>query len=871
MFNFFNLFKKSRDTQAESAAKAAFQKKFSAFQALLTANNQSLDRIADLEALCYGVKPFTLDEVVELSEMLVSSVYDIADALNAMSKGRFEELFDSVERISNAVFRDLVKKKTIETSSLTMGLFALSLDNLEEVGGKAANLGEVKNRVGLPTPKGFSITAYACRTFLDKSGIVEAAKTIMRGLDVEDTQALHERCAELQERIMAAPLPEELQREILAQVDERERFMGEKLRFAVRSSALSEDSEASFAGQYTTVLNVFREGVIEAFKTVVASSYTPRAVYYRRSKGWTDDAAAMSVFVLAMVDAAAGGVMYTRDPNNPARDFVVINAVPGLGAAVVDGTELVDHFEVSRKDCVKDVVSVAQKYTKLVLSPGQGIVQEVIAPEDRDKPSLTDDQICALAEYGLKLEAHYGRALDVEWAVDKQGKPIILQARPLALETGPTDQAALSREALAEQHPDFPILMYGGQTASRGKAHGPAYILTSDHNLLNIPDGVILIAPQTSPRFVAILGRTRAIVAETGGVTGHMAAVAREFGVPVITGLAHATRLIPPAEEITVDATNTVVFKGVVEAILERVKPVNPMKGSPVYKTAHTALKKIAGLNLIDPNKENFTPAGCLTLHDVIRFAHEMSMREMFSLTEDVAVGESFAVEVRLYLPMRVLAVDLGGGLKPGFAAKYATIEDIDSIPLLSLVQGMKDDGVQWAGPVAVSWSGFASILAEGLINDQSQDERMGGPNYAAVSKNYLNFNSRLGYHFAVVDAYIGDAVNDNYITFSFKGGAADIGRRSRRAVLIAAILKKLGFSTELKNDLVKGVVKKYERPAMEKKMRKIGNLLGAVRLLDMVLSDDQAVGWYVDQFMKGNYTFSRTVESLHGETGERN
>ena len=134
----------------------------------------------------------------------------------------------------------------------------------------------------------------------------------------------------------------------------------------------------------------------------------------------------------------------------------------------------------------------------------------------------------------------------------------------------------------------------------------------------------------------------------------------------------------------------------------------------------------------------------------------------------------------------------------------------------------------------------------------------MGGPNYAVISKEYLNFNARLGYHFAVVDAYVGERLNDNYVAFSFKGGAADIARRSRRAGLIAAILKRLGFKVEQKGDHVRGDIKKYDAPRLREKLDMLGRLLGSVRLLDMMLGDESSVQWYVDEFFKGNYSFQR-------------
>ncbi len=281
------------------------------------------------------------------------------------------------------------------------------------------------------------------------------------------------------------------------------------------------------------------------------------------------------------------------------------------------------------------------------------------------------------------------------------------------------------------------------------------------------------------------------------------------------------------------------------------------MKDSPTYNLMKSVLRRIAPLNLTDPQKENFNPAGCRTLHDVIRFAHEMSMREMFRLADEVDDADAVAVRLKVGLPLNLFAVDLGKGLKPG-VGKTAGLDDVLCTPFRALLSGMTHEGVSWIGAVGLTMGGLAAIMAESVLQDPSADGRMGGPNYAVISDEYLNFNTRLGYHFAVIDTYCGQVINDNYITFSFKGGAADIARRSRRALLLSQILKRLGFKVETRGDLVRAELKKYAPAMITEKLDMLGRLLGAVRLLDMMLSDDGQVNWYVEEFFKGNYSFSR-------------
>ncbi|MBA4395459.1 MAG: pyruvate, phosphate dikinase, partial [Desulfobacca sp.] len=379
-------------------------------------------------------------------------------------------------------------------------------------------------------------------------------------------------------------------------------------RLAVRSSATSEDSEASFAGQHSTVLNVTEETVIKAYKEVVASTFTPRAIFYRSSKGYVEQDVIMSVACILMVDARASGVLYTVDPNDSSHEVILISALWGLGVSLVDGSRNADFYQINKSTRQIETEEVVRKEVRVYSDPVEGTKQEAVAHVFKDKPCLTDSQIKLLVQFALNLEAHYKIPLDIEWAIDQSHRLYILQARPLRF----NQQSPSNSEAEAEPaDEEYPILLQGGASASNGVAAGFAYILKSDHNLLNIPEGSILVAPQTSPRYVPIIGRVKGIITDIGSVTGHMASVAREFQIPTLVGTDNATQVIPHGQEITVDATSGVVYQGRIEKLLKKGKPLNPMRGSPTYKAMQATLQKIAPLNLFDPKQENFNPQSC--------------------------------------------------------------------------------------------------------------------------------------------------------------------------------------------------------------------------------------------------------------------
>jgi pyruvate, water dikinase len=856
MFKFFDLFKKSKIGDRISPDESIFKRKYECFRRILISNNRALEIITDLEHVFYRDKPFTLAYVLIRSEILIGEVYSIVEDLNALSGGEYPRLFDAAENIGTTILKDLEQKKKIDKTNLILPLEMLSRDNMAEVGGKAANLGEVYNRVSLPVPQGFAVTAYACQHFLDHNDLSKLIDSKLRGLDVNDTETLMKISPEIQSLILNAELPDDLKRELRNAAIELKHKLGSDIRFAVRSSATSEDSEASFAGQHSTVLNVTEKNLVHAYKEVVSSTFNSRALYYRRSRGYLDQDVIMSVACIIMVDAQVGGVMYTVDPNDSRHAVIMISAVWGLGVSAVDGSTDTDFYQVNKQNRQIEKSKIATKGTICKTDAEGGTKDEAVSDDLKDKACLEPEQIKTLVDYGLKLESHYGVALDIEWAIDRQNRLYILQARPLkkSLKFIP---AETSPDITEKELADHPVLIKGGASASDGAASGMAYVIKSDHNLFDIPKGAILIAHQTSPRYVPVMGRARAIVTDVGSVAGHMASVAREFQIPTLVGTHNATSVIEHSDEITVDATNRIVYKGRVERLLKEKKAVNPMKGSPTYKAAQAALKKIVPLNLLDPKQDNFNPDSCRTIHDIIRFAHEMSMRKMFWISDDIKSKENIAIRLYSSLPLSIYVVDLGGGLSIGHEAREAQKEDVISVPFKALLNGMTHKDIEWSGDIGINWGGFASIVAESVFRDPLKEGRMGGPNYAVISGEYLNFNSRLGYHFATLDTYCGPVVNDNYITFYFKGGAADIGRRSRRATLITLILKKLLFKVEQKGDMVRGELKKFDQSLIEEKLDMIGRLLGSVRLLDMVLSDDGQIDWYVEEFFKGNYTFA--------------
>ena len=422
VFKFLRRFlKETEDEQVR------LQEKFAHFRRLLEGNNQALETMADMEEKLSGDFLFDTGYLYTQAEQLNVNVSRMITELNLLTQSRYLELAPIHQQLSQEILKELTAVPTIPDTPYILPLSKLSRELAPAVGGKMANLGEIGNRIGLPVPQGFAITAAAYKHFLEFSGIAGDLEARLSQAPIEDLDSLKTVSRELQAMVRQAPLPPDLEDAILE--------AGQSLPtpwLAVRSSAVGEDTEFSFAGQFTTLLNVDAARLPEHYKEIVASKFTSRAIFYWKYRQFSINELPMAVGVLAMVPARASGVMFSVDPQAPQSGTVLISAVWGLGKYAVDGTISPDLYEVSRQEghAIKQR-RVAAKPVALVCQAEGGLVEVSLPPEQAQAPSLTDAQARTLAEIALELEDHFGQPQDIEWTVGEAGNIVILQSRPL--------------------------------------------------------------------------------------------------------------------------------------------------------------------------------------------------------------------------------------------------------------------------------------------------------------------------------------------------------------------------------------------------------------------------------------------------------
>ena len=843
--------KKVEQKVAVETLRNTFTNRYLNFKTLLSTNNKVLELITDMEQAFSGSRTFGMSFIRANCTAISVNIYKIISCLNEIANDKYKELLRVLEDILSKIDRELQQKKLETGDELVLPLESIDKTMADHVGAKMANLGEVKNAVGLPVPEGFVITAAAYERFMEYSDLQDEINRRTQFLEPTDIARLHETSSDIQNLIVTAPCPPELEDAILNAYNDLMEKAGHGFHVSMRSSALGEDTrDASFAGQYRSVLNVSRENLILAYKEILAGKYSVPAVSYRLNKGFRDEDIIMCVGCMTMVDTRAGGVMYSADPGNIRHECIIINAVWGLGKSVVDGSMAQDLFVLSKKNPKIILKSeISSKKQQLVFGASEGIRLADVAGEQTNNPAITNEQAALLGELAICLEKHFGAPQDIEWAFKPDGSVSILQSRPLMV---PGKEPTKIKD-IPGSKVDLPVILAGGITASPGVASGPAFVVETTVDMLQFPPGAVLVTRNPLPQWAALLNSAAGVITDRGGVTGHLAAVAREFKVPALVGTSTATKYIRNKDLITVDATGCTVYAGRAESLLEKeAEKTSLMKGSPVHNTLGNVLKYIAPLNLTDPDASDFTPEGCRTIHDIIRFAHEMSLCELFGFKKDASFPEHLARRLVIDVPMQWWVVDLGGGCKEGMKGDTIGLEDITSGPMLTLWEGIT--AIPWKGPPPIDTKGFFSVMY-GATMDRSlvpgMRSRYADRNYFIISENFCHLSSRFGFHFSTVEAFFGEKVTENYICFNFNGGGADNVRRQRRANLIKLVLEKFDFWVQLKSDTVFARLERQEIPFLKERLKVLGHLVMHTRQLDMVLSNSGRVNKYLEKILK--------------------
>lgn len=791
--------------------------RYAAFRRLLAYDRTAHDCLAELEEIGLGQRRVDWLLILTRYEALLAAVSGMAAELLTMAPWRYRRLPARVWACDRAVRRLLPAPPRPATPPYVLELSHPDAVDPLLCGGKAARLARIRRTLRLPVPAGFVVTTRACHCCLTPP-VRQVIDRLLATLDLDQGDEVAKVAAELTALLEKIALPDEV-RAALAAAVERLGAAG-VTDFAVRSSAQAEDGALTFAGQYRTVLRVPAAEMATAYCQVLASRYGERALHYRIRHGLADAMTPMAVLVLAMVEATVSGVMTVGDGGD--LQEVVVHAVAGQGGPLVSGAA----------------------------------APEVVRAGDERAASslLTAAEIERLAEWGRRIARHFGQPQDIEWCRDREGRLFLLQCRPLP-PGAPARRPEAARAAVA-----LPVLAQGGERAMGGMGSGLVVRLWPGQPLPVAAAGSVLVASTLPPEYAPVLPLLAAVVAEQGSSIGHAALVAREYGVPTLVNVPGAMAALAEGEAVTVDADRAVIHAGLLPEVPLRGRP---RPTTPVGRLLAAILAEVSPLRLPEPGRPGFAAEKCRSLHDCIRFAHEQAMVAMFVTGSRRGIGGG-GRQLATALPIRLHLVDLGQGLLPAVHEETATIEGarVVSRPFQALWQGLNHPAIRWQQPLHFDWQTFGeAVMAGGLAPPDSPLYA----SYAAVDRDYVHFHIRFGYHYTVVEALAGGVAENNYATLRFVGGGGEQGGRLLRLFFLAAVLRELGFRTSRRGDVLDALLPRQEEAILLAALAEVGRLLGASRLLDMGIADEETALRFAREFLAGRSDFSETASGGGG------
>ncbi len=464
----------------------------------------------------------------------------------------------------------------------------LDKNSLSVAGGKGANLGEM-TQADFPVPPGFVVSAQAYHSFMQSTRLDALVSAKTHGLDTEDSHKLQQVSDDIRAAMMEQQVPSEIRAEIVRAYN---KLCGvslipathDEILVAVRSSATAEDlAEASFAGQNETYLNIQgADAVVQAVKRCWASLFGARSIYYRQDQGIDHVSVGLAAIVQKMVQSDKSGVMFTIEPMTNDRTKIVIEGGFGLGEAIVSGAISPDHYVVD-KNSNKIIEKRVFKQTMMIVRVGALTREEEVPEEMQEIQKMSDEEITTIASLGRRIENHYGKPQDIEWAIEGKAAYIV-QSRPVTTykENQDGGKQSANQEVQGGMDASQATVLLKGLGAAPGIATGSVKILKSSKEIDKIQKGDVLVAKMTSPDYVPAMKKAVAIITDEGGMTCHAAIVSRELGIPCMVGTSTATTTLKDGQVVTVDAKRGILYEGKVDFGAEVQAAPASMGGAPV-------------------------------------------------------------------------------------------------------------------------------------------------------------------------------------------------------------------------------------------------------------------------------------------------
>lgn len=823
---------------------------FNNFRKILQLNTQVFEQIAAMDRVLGGEFIFDRKFLEESVRTIASHVHHVTYNLNALTNNRFIPLYDRYQEI-RVILDDILAGNTQALSCPPVQpLDRLTWELEPLVGIDQVCLAELRYHPGIKACNGLVVSSEAVLALFsdDNSGTETEAKMDFSVVKSQLQNALKSLLNEYPEMTLAVAAtrlqgnpgePRDLGEFLLREDGENHLTIlaDESLPHEQETGTPSPSSpvpqETVTCDSDTTIEELFFLGVERVIKIVTERYFTMSPDL--------GSVPLLALFLRPASQALARGTITTRASTNESTPLLSVTSwLPGK-------REEMDTHKL-RRIFPFDLVSssFAQKEPDLTFPDGLQATSPTPNHKHfhRGSAIILPREIQALAETAMTLERIMGLPIVMHWEYLDKGKFVATRLFPFL-----DRPAEPTIEELDQEIKKAMVLSEGGQVVQSGVAAGTIFHVSHTTTLADFPVGGVIVAPIATPQLTPILHKASAIITEHGNPVGHLATVARELNIPALFGVVEALELLPDGTEVTVDAGQGYIYKGVLNHLLQLGNYENSFSPSdPEYRVLRRLLRFISPLKLVNPDDPIFSAENCSSFHDIIHFCHEMAVDELAHFQER-RPGLRGIRTSQLHLPehMNVNLLDIGGGL-PSDLDKEPGVSDILSEPMAIFLDGLLHPQASGEELPNLGLRDIISSLPRTSRISNASPETS-SENLAIIGQEYMNLSLRLGYHFSVIDAHLSDDPHRNYIYFRFIGGLADQTRRARRALFISDVLGAMDFKVSWKGDLVVGRMKFEERDVMRSALFVLGALTTYSRQRDTSMYSDEIGRELFEQF----------------------
>ena len=767
------------------------------YQDLLSPYDEAMDLMAEFECIEHTSGAVDMDAIKRLYDRLQLAAQKTMVALGDLGDRRCGDLLKAHQQFDRHTTPLFHPALSLPEHPILVSLEDIHAEMASFVGHKAAHLAAIGNMLNLPVPQGFVLTASAFDDFMTENELPGMIDAYLRDLSPEHPVLVDERCEAIRRLILDAPVPFRIESAIQDKLNQWQADQEQPVLAAVRSSAIGEDTEISFAGQFATILNVPARSVLNAYKEVLASKYNSGAVLYRMRCGLDDRTTPMAVIIMAMVNAQASGVVYTRNPSQPEQTDLQISAIRGLGEYLMSGDSAPYAIGVCRRTGRITPHHAAHQSHWITTLPHGGTRLEPLAPEDQKLPPIDNASARCLADWGERLEQYFGSPQDVEWAIDSARHLHLLQSRSLGLDAPPPSEAAdvLPLESL-------PVLHIGGRNACSGIVTGRLYHAGSALSE-TIPADSILVIPKAGPEYASTVARVRGVIATKGSAASHLASVAREFGVPMIVDTGRATDRWIQGQWVTLYADKVTVYAGrIPTSVVRPSQPLSDPFESPPRRRLRALSNRITHSHH-DPSDGQPQSDEAFTVHDLLKQAHAFALETLHSRRTETGnplqvihwTGANAATDFNLHTASTPTGKSAGSQFLQAF----------------------------WSG---LSWSHLKTAADRRLLID----------GYAFIAATSLYVTMPFERQTSVLDVCQPSGHASHHIRLRVVGVTGPYYHRCLRTRFLAEVLDELGFSLHINGSLLTASVAAGDWAHCLELLHQAGRLLSYGRKIDPML-----------------------------------